>query len=1419
MMPVIKHFDPVMGVDIHIVVLPPGVPTPMPHPHIAMIIDPMDYVPVLGATVFIGPLPRASAGTAGKPIPHIPMGGPFVKPPMNEAEIFMGSATVLADGDPLSFTALPVLSCQDVGMISPPRKKPKRSYGMVLPLSVVIGIPLGMPVLVGGPPTINMMALGMAAVMKALGPALKKLRGLQKKSARVKKISDAIHNRASKAMNKLGVPPNIRNKVHKSICTVTGHPVDVASGKLFTEAVDFHLPGPIPLRWERTWFSTSVYSGPLGHGWHHSYDMELREDAKALAIRLSDGRPVAFPLLQSGDSCFHRDERLTLIRDSRGYALDTMAGLRYRFTLVNAYERSHKLKTITQKSSGLKIELEYDSHSRMRQIIDSGGRFIRLEYNADNLLHKVFLPHPDTHRVDEWMCAVEYHYRDGELVRADDALQQPWTYEYQNHLLIKETYRNGLSFYFRFDGSDHNARCIETWGDGGIYYRKLAYDLENNITHSQDSLGYVTTYYHNQAVPHRIIDPLKNITRVEYNEYAQIVCETNALGFKKRYVYDDFGNTLQIVQPDGSSITFEYNRHHCMTLMEDAIGGKWRYEYDTHNRLTAEIDPLGHKTQYIYDDTALVQIADAHGNPYFFEYDQHFNLRSISNQIGIEIEWQYDTQGRSEAVIDSRGNRRLYKRDLLGRVIDVREPDGNHRQLEYDALDNVTRTRDRQFDIQFLYQGMGRLAARSQGGTTVRFEYDTEEQLRAIRNEHGTIYQFDLNGNGAIEREMGFDGLSRSYLRDALGQVRRIQRPAGRHSTYRYDPMGRVLEAFHHSGEKEIYEYRADGALITAINAHAHLEFSRDILGRVIKETRDDYWVQSEYDALGNRTRITSSLGFEQNISRESDGQVTQIAVGQQKQFVTQFKRDDIGLELQRTMPGGIQSRWQRDKLGRPVRHEVSLGQEILRNNTYVWGLDDRLMKVVDLLGRETLFHHDVLGNLIAAHYSDKTFDVRMSDAVGNLFRSEAKNDRVYGPAGQLLSKRNSSGDTQYQYDAEGNLITKAESDGRIWRYEWNASGFLCKVIRPDRSEVNFEYDPLGRRISKMYRGVITHWVWDGNNPLHEWKIPVPVITPLKEFGSKAATNERVNEQRETLLQPLQAQGPPSHEGSEGVSPMTWVFDPESFAPMAKMQGGKYYPIVTDHLGTPIAMFNGDGEKVWSAEIDVWGDLRNVAGDRQRCPFRWPGQYEDEETGLYYNRFRYYDPEIGQYISQDPIRLAGGNPTLYGYVVDPNVWVDPLGLSCTPNTWNEFQKAHKGMFKNSSDAAKAYRELIAKQSPWPIGFTPAATTLPPGTKLKMALSPGQSPTRPGGFATFDDVPDVNYVRNELAVKEAWKPSVDRVATYEVVKPLPAKVGPVGPQIDQGANKYLPGGGSQAEMAVPPADRMNYLKLVDEQPIS
>ena len=100
-----KAFDPVLGVDIHII-QPPGPvpPVPVPHPFIGILIDPFDFAPIIGSTVSVNGLPRATAGTGGKCLPpHIPIGGVFVKPPANECDVFMGSSTVLADGEPLSF--------------------------------------------------------------------------------------------------------------------------------------------------------------------------------------------------------------------------------------------------------------------------------------------------------------------------------------------------------------------------------------------------------------------------------------------------------------------------------------------------------------------------------------------------------------------------------------------------------------------------------------------------------------------------------------------------------------------------------------------------------------------------------------------------------------------------------------------------------------------------------------------------------------------------------------------------------------------------------------------------------------------------------------------------------------------------------------------------------------------------------------------------------------------------------------------------------------------------------------------------------------------------------------------------------------------------------------------------------------------
>ena len=104
--------------------------------------------------------------------------------------------------------------------------------------------------------------------------------------------------------------------------------------------------------------------------------------------------------------------------------------------------------------------------------------------------------------------------------------------------------------------------------------------------------------------------------------------------------------------------------------------------------------------------------------------------------------------------------------------------------------------------------------------------------------------------------------------------------------------------------------------------------------------------------------------------------------------------------------------------------------------------------------------------------------------------------------------------------------------------------------------------------------------------------------------------------------------------------------------------------LVSDYLGTPVEAYDEEGKKVWERNLDIYGRVKTeeALGEKNLIPFRFQGQYEDEEIGLYYNRFRYYSPEEGCYTQQDPIGLAGGNPTIYGYVCDPNWWLDPFGL-------------------------------------------------------------------------------------------------------------------------------------------------------------
>ena len=196
----------------------------------------------------------------------------------------------------------------------------------------------------------------------------------------------------------------------------------------------------------------------------------------------------------------------------------------------------------------------------------------------------------------------------------------------------------------------------------------------------------------------------------------------------------------------------------------------------------------------------------------------------------------------------------------------------------------------------------------------------------------------------------------------------------------------------------------------------------------------------------------------------------------------------------------------------------------------------------------------------------------------------------------------------------------------------------------------------------------VIRFLWDGNTLLHEWEEDATGSKkPQQKIDYQADYVVKLSEKKMQEAKEKTAKGKPTPE-----SLITWIFQ-DDFIPRAKITKDGCYSIITDYLGTPVGAYDESGNLVWERELDIngkvmpagkdsYGRTLQDVGEKSFIPFRFQGQYEDEEIGLYYNRFRYYDLEIGQYTQQDPIGLAGGNPTLYGYVWDTLGEVDPFGL-------------------------------------------------------------------------------------------------------------------------------------------------------------
>ncbi|MDH2433999.1 polymorphic toxin type 47 domain-containing protein [Pokkaliibacter sp. MBI-7] len=528
-------------------------------------------------------------------------------------------------------------------------------------------------------------------------------------------------------------------------------------------------------------------------------------------------------------------------------------------------------------------------------------------------------------------------------------------------------------------------------------------------------------------------------------------------------------------------------------------------------------------------------------------------------------------------------------------------------------------------------------AQRNPDGSTLRFRYDDRRlQLTDIENENGDHYRLRYHPSGLIKEETDFGGRTTRYDYDLNGRLtEKTDIAASPHNTdaapvtlttrFTRDVMGRLTEKILPDGQRIRYHYDPNGQLLQVDDGHWPLYFDYDAQGRLIAEHQQRHTLRYGYDDLGRLSTFKLPDGHRLHYHYGPHSQLSGIDLNGKP--LTRHTHQ-YGQEVSRWQ-GALTSTWQYDEQGRLTEQQ--------RHRTGQRGPV-----------HQRRYQYNAVGNLITLDDSDKGtlhYDYDPLDRLKTV-RGALEEQFHHDPAGNLLNQRDPTdpdaspyghsapgnrltvqGDRRFEYDGFGNLITEYRGAGHrlVTRYQYDSQHRLSQVTLPNLSTVRYRYDAFGRRISKDIGGYLTTFVWQANR----------LIAETDDF---------------------------SHYRS-------YLYEPGTYRPLAQLEGegnlAQVYYYHLDHLGTPQEMTAANGERVWSVQYKAYGHVKRTLIEKVDTNLRFQGQYYDGETGLHYNRHRYYHPGSGHYLTPDPIKLAGGL-NHYQYVPNPVNWVDPLGLTSVP---------------------------------------------------------------------------------------------------------------------------------------------------------
>ncbi|WP_242628915.1 RHS repeat-associated core domain-containing protein [Xanthomonas oryzae] len=1169
-----KHFDPQLGIDIHMYAMPPF---PLPTPHIGLVLDPFDYLPFLGATVTVNGVKRATAGTGGLDI-HIPLGmwTPQLSMPMGPQfdgeEIFMGSKTVTADGDPFSRLAAPVLDCNLAGLIPPFRikklKKPFRS--LWLPTGINVAIPTN--VKVGGPLTISLMAMLFHAAFAGLG-ALRR----SKLGARAAEAFKGLRQRVFKNMDS----GFLKCKVLRA------EPVDIRDGSVSVLHEDFAIPGRLPLTWTRRYSSAQAeQAGVCGHGWQTPGDIRLEIEADGVVL-FHDGRGAAvFPQLPDATTSEVREfvDGARLSREGADLLVRSKDGTRYRFNDLPAagvavLPRARSLPIVqVEDACGNHWRFERrDGH--LVRIVESGadgvqGRFIEVEARHGRI-DRLQLHDPATGLTHP---LVAYRYTDGDLVAAEDALGAPRRFVYRQHRMLQHTDRVGLSFYYDYD---RQWRVVHSWGDGGLYDYRFAYDDLLRETAVTDSLGHVSLVkFDENRLPLCEIDPMDGVTVFEYDAVGRTVAVTDPEGLCTRFDYDARGNLRTLTRPDGSTLSQTFDDDDRLIAVADPDGHAWQQRHDARGLLVEQTDPLGATAQYVYDDHGQLRAhTNARGATTRLEYDRYGLLAALIDALGHRSAFAHDALGRLRSQHDPLGHASTYEYDAKGRLVRLRSPGGGEVQCEYDAEDQLVRYVDEAgAQTRLQYVGIGQIGKRLQAdGHTVEYRYDSEEQLVAVINQRGERYELKRDALGRIVEEVDYWGQARRYDYDASGRLTATDDPLGQRIAYATDQLGRIvrktLADVRQPGQQlqEHFVYDRRGQLIELRNPQRSATRRFDALGQLLEEVQDGFRVGYGYDAVGNRVLRETSAGNRVAFGYDLRDQVVSVAIN-----------DDAPILIER------------DALGRATREQLSA--QVERRFAY----DGRSLLTAQAVLKdavplfETQYDYDRAGNLTHRRDSVQGVDEYRYDAIGRLLQHTDPKGRIErffnDPAGDRLATRVQQvqlrkvvgGDDEqqvqwtregtydgvhYVFDRAGDLVRKGSPHGPEpddLELRWDANHRLAESRKAGQT-THYGYDPLGRRVFKRNPTHTTWFYWDGDALLGEVKHANDDPDAAPVWVGNVANLIEVKRRKEKLAK--------LHERVR-----EYVYYPGTFVPLALVDKEKYValqqaPSVTTNLALPVSKF------------------------------------------------------------------------------------------------------------------------------------------------------------------------------------------------------------------------------------------------------